>query len=215
VAFQKSDLINFYSHLLAALLALAGYIVLLCNSGGSPTKLVLSSIYSLCAIFIFTCSAVYHGQKAGEDERNPWRRLDHIAIFFMIAGTYTPISYIYLDGWWRWGIIGAQWLLVALGLVFKLVYIQGPRWLTTAIYVVMGWMLLLPLIWGPLLANMPAGQLWLLLGGGAAYTLGAVFYAIKKPNPVPGVFGFHEIFHLLVIAGAVLHYLMIYFAITG
>jgi hemolysin III len=62
---------------------------------------------------------------------------------------------------------------------------------------------------------MPAGQLWLLLGGGAAYTLGAVFYAIKKPNPVPGVFGFHEIFHLLVIAGAVLHYLMIYFAITG
>ena len=215
MAFQRSDLVNFYSHLLGAAASLAGYIVLLCNSSGSVTKIVLASIYSLCAVFIFTCSAVYHGQKAGEDERNPWRRLDHIAIFFMIAGTYTPISYIYLDGWWRWGIIGAQWLLVILGFVFKMVYIHGPRWLTTVIYVVMGWMLLVPLIWGPLLSTMPLQSLLLLLAGGVAYTLGAVFYAIKKPNPLPGVFGFHEIFHLLVIAGAVLHYMVIYYAIAG
>jgi len=213
MAFQKSDLVNFYSHLLGAVASLAGYIVLLCNSSGSLTKIVLSSIYSLCAVFIFTCSAIYHGQKAGEDDLNPWRRLDHIAIFFMIAGTYTPICYIYLDGWWRWGIIGAQWLLVILGLVFKLVYIHGPRWLTTAIYVAMGWMLIIPL--NQLLTAMPFNSLWLLLGGGIAYTLGAVFYAIKKPNPVPGVFGFHEIFHLLVITGAVLHYLVIYLAIRS
>jgi hemolysin III len=131
----------------------------------------------------------------------------------MIAGTYTPICYIYLDGWWRWGIIGAQWLLVILGLVFKLVYIHGPRWLTTVIYILMGWMLLIPL--NQLLASMPLNSLLLLLGGGVAYTLGAVFYAIKKPNPVPGVFGFHEIFHLLVIAGAASHYLVVYYAITG
>ena len=213
MAFQKSDLVNFYSHLLGAVASLAGYIVLLCNSSGSLTKIVLSSIYSLCAVFIFTCSAIYHGQKAGEDDLNPWRRLDHIAIFFMIAGTYTPICYIYLDGWWRWGIIGAQWLLVILGLVFKLVYIHGPRWLTTAIYVAMVWMLIIPL--NQLLTAMPFNSLWLLLGGGIAYTLGAVFYAIKKPNPVPGVFGFHEIFHLLVITGAVLHYLVIYLAIRS
>lgn len=213
MAFQKSDLVNFYSHLLGAAASLAGYIVLLLNSSGSLTKIVLSSIYSICAIFIFSCSAVYHGQKSSDDDRNPWRRLDHIAIFFMIAGTYTPICYFYLDGWWRWGIIGAQWLLVAMGLVFKLVYIQGPRWLTTVIYVVMGWMLLIPL--NQLLVSMPLNSLLLLLGGGLAYTLGAVFYAIKKPNPFPGVFGFHEIFHLLVIAGAVLHYLVVYFAVTG
>jgi hemolysin III len=213
MAFQKSDLVNFYSHLLGAVASLAGYIVLLLNSSGSLTKIVLSSIYSICAIFIFSCSAVYHGQKSSDDDRNPWRRLDHIAIFFMIAGTYTPICYFYLDGWWRWGIIGAQWLLVAMGLVFKLVYIQGPRWLTTVIYVVMGWMLLIPL--NQLLVSMPLNSLLLLLGGGLAYTLGAVFYAIKKPNPFPGVFGFHEIFHLLVIAGAVLHYLVVYFAVTG
>ena len=213
MAFQKSDLINFYSHLAGAIASLAGYIILLLNSGGSPTKVILATIYSACAMFIFTCSSIYHGQKEEEDASNPWRKLDHIAIFFMIAGTYTPICYIYLDGWWRWGIIGAQWLLVILGLVFKLVYIHGPRWLTTAIYVAMGWMLIIPL--NQLLITIPLNSLWLLLGGGVAYTLGAVFYAIKKPNPVPGVFGFHEIFHLLVIAGAALHYLVIFYAVSN
>lgn len=211
MAFQRSDLFNFYSHLLGAVASLAGYVVLLYDSSSSITKIVLSSIYSLCAVFLFTCSAIYHGQKAGEDEQNTWRRLDHIAIFFMIAGTYTPISYIYLDGWWRWGIIGAQWLLVILGLIFTLVYLQSPRWLTSVIYVLMGWMLLIPL--NQLLATMPLYSILLLFGGGLAYTLGAVFYAIKKPNPFPGVFGFHEIFHLLVLIGAALHYLAIYSAI--
>jgi hemolysin III len=213
MAFQKSDIINFYSHLAGAVASLAGYIVLLCASGGDVTKIVLSSIYSICAIFIFTCSSIYHGQKAEDDDTNPWRKLDHIAIFFMIAGTYTPISWIYLDVYWRWSIIGAQWLLVILGLVFKLVYIKGPRWLTIAIYLLMGWMALIPL--GQMLAAMPFSSIMLLFTGGVAYSVGAVIYALKKPNPFPGIFGFHEIFHLLVIIGAVLHYLMVYVAIKG
>jgi hemolysin III len=131
----------------------------------------------------------------------------------MIAGTYTPISYIYLEGYWRWGIIAAQWLLVAIGLVFKLVYIEGPRWLTAVIYVLMGWMALIAL--NQLILTMPVNSLYLLFAGGFAYTLGALIYAVKKPNPFPGIFGFHEIFHLLIICGAVLHYLLVYFAIAG
>jgi len=213
MAFQKSDLFNFYSHLAGAVASLAGYIVLLCASGGDVTKIVLSSIYSICAIFIFTCSSIYHGQKAEDDDTNPWRKLDHIAIFFMIAGTYTPIAWVYLDVYWRWSIIGAQWLLVILGLVFKLVYIKGPRWLTIAIYLLMGWMALIPL--GQMLAAMPFSSIMLLFTGGVAYSVGAVIYALKKPNPFPGIFGFHEIFHFLVIIGAVLHYLMVYAAIKG
>ncbi len=213
MAFQKSDLFNFYSHLTGAVASLAGYIVLLCISGGDLTKVVLSSIYSVCAIFIFTCSSIYHGQKEEQDDTNPWRKLDHIAIFFMIAGTYTPICWVYMDVYWRWSIIGSQWLLVALGLVFKLIYIKSPRWLTIAIYLLMGWMALIPL--GQLLANMPVSSLWLLLAGGVAYSGGAVIYALKKPNPFPGVFGFHEIFHFLIIIGAVLHYFMVYAAIKG
>jgi hemolysin III len=210
---QKSDRINFYSHLTGILAMLAGYIVLLCKSAGSVQSIVLSTIYSLCAIFIFTCSSIYHGQKREEDLYNPWRRLDHIAIFFMIAGTYTPICYVYLDVYWRWSIIGAQWMLVLLGLFFKIFYIQGPRWLTVLIYVLMGWMVIIPLY--QLLATMPAISLWLLLAGGVAYTIGGLIYALKKPNPAPGLFGFHEIFHLLILLGAALHYFIIYIAIQG
>jgi hemolysin III len=209
---QKSDLINFFSHFAAAVLSLVGYVVLLLISAGSITKMVLSTIYSLCAVFIFVCSAIYHGQKREQDDGNPWRKLDHIAIFFMIAGTYTPITYIYLDGYWRIGIIVAQWILVILGLVFKLIYIKGPRWLTIVIYLLMGWMLLIPI--KELLHTMPLNSITLLFAGGVIYSLGAILYAIKKPNPFPGVFGFHEIFHLLVIAGAVLHYCVIFIAIS-
>jgi hemolysin III len=213
MAFQKSDLVNFYSHLSGAVASLAGYIVLLFVSAGDVTKIILSTIYSVCAIFIFTCSSIYHGQKEEQDDTNPWRKLDHIAIFFMIAGTYTPICWMYLDVYWRWSIIGAQWLLVILGLVFKLVYIKGPRWLTIAIYLLMGWMALIPL--GQFLATMPFSSLMLLFAGGVAYSVGAVIYALKKPNPFPGIFGFHEIFHFLIIIGAVLHYFMVYAAIKG
>jgi hemolysin III len=213
MAFQKSDLINFFSHLAGAVLSLAGYVVLLLSSGGSITKIVLSTIYSACAVFIFTCSAIYHGQKQEQDDNNPWRKLDHIAIFFMIAGTYTPISYIYLDGYWRISIIASQWILVALGLVFKLAYMKEPRWLTITIYLLMGWMLLIPL--KELLATMPLCSLILLFAGGLVYSLGAVLYALKKPNPFPGLFGFHEIFHLLVITGAALHYTVVFAALTG
>ncbi|MCX6007333.1 MAG: hemolysin III family protein [Chloroflexi bacterium] len=213
MAFQKSDLFNFYSHLTGAVVSLAGYIVLLCVSGGDVTKIILSSIYSVCAIFIFACSSIYHGQKEEQDDTSPWRKLDHIAIFFMIAGTYTPISWVYLDVYWRWSIIGAQWLLVVLGLVFKLIYIKSPRWLTIVIYLLMGWMALIPL--GQLLATMPFSSIMLLFAGGVAYSVGAVIYALKKPDPFPGVFGFHEIFHSLIIIGAVLHYLMVFTAIKG
>jgi hemolysin III len=213
MAFQKSDLINFYSHLAGAIASLAGYIILLVNCGGSLTKIFLATIYSVCAMFIFACSAVYHGQKEEEDASNPWRKLDHIAIFFMIAGTYTPISYIYLDVYWRWSIIGTQWLLVALGLVFKLIYIKSPRWLTIAIYLLMGWMAVIPL--GQFLAAMPMSSIVLLFAGGLPYTLGAILYAFKKPNPFPGIFGFHEIFHLLIIMGAACHYFMVLAAIRA
>ncbi len=213
MAFQKSDLINFFSHLAGGITSLAGYIILLCNSGGSVTKIILSSAYSLSAIFLFCCSSIYHGQRGVQDDLNPWRRLDHIAIFFMIAGTFTPICYIYLNGYWRWGIIAAQWLLVVFGVVYKLVYLHGPRWLAATVYVLMGLMALIPL--QQLVAVMPVHSIVLLFVGGLIYILGAIIWASKRPNPFPGIFGFHEVFHLLVIIGAVLHYLVVYTAISG
>lgn len=131
----------------------------------------------------------------------------------MIAGTFTPICYIYLNGYWRWGIIAAQWLLVVFGVVYKLVYLHGPRWLAATVYVLMGLMALIPL--QQLVAVMPVHSIVLLFVGGLIYILGAIIWASKRPNPFPGIFGFHEVFHLLVIIGAVLHYLVVYTAISG
>ena len=210
---QRLEHINFFSHLAGSVAMLAGYILLLVKSAGSLEGIMLSTVYGLCALFIFISSTVYHGQKREEELDNPWRKLDHIAIFFMIAGTYTPICFAYLDMYWCWSIVGAQWLLVIIGLVYKLVYIQGPRWLSTLIYVLMGWMALIPLY--QLIIAMPAPAFWMLLAGGIVYTAGGLIYALKKPNPSPGFFGFHEIFHLLILLGALLHYLVIYIAITG
>lgn len=213
MAFQRSDLINFFSHFAGGIASLAGYVVLLLNSGGSSDRIILASVYSLCAVFLFTCSSIYHGQRGIQDDLNPWRRLDHIAIFFMIAGTYTPICYVYLDGWWRWGILIAQWVFVVLGLVFKLFYVHGPRWLAATLYVVMGSMVVIPL--GQLVAVMPLNSIILIFTGGIIYIAGAVIWASKKPNPFPGIFGFHEIFHLLVITGALLHYFVVFTAIRS
>jgi hemolysin III len=213
VAFQKSDRINFISHSAGGIASLAGYVILLCNSGGSTAKIIVSTVYSLSAVFLFCCSAIYHGQRGVQDDLNPWRRLDHIAIFFMIAGTFTPICYIYLDGYWRWGIIAAQWLLVVFGVVYKLLYLHGPRWLAATAYVLMGLMALIPL--EQLVSKMPLGSIILLFAGGLIYVVGAIIWASKKPNPFPGIFAFHEIFHLLVIVGAVMHYLVVYAAISS
>ncbi len=119
--------------------------------------------------------------------------------------------YIYTDGVWQWSIILVQWILVGLGVWFKLFYLQAPRILSPVIYLSMGWM-----------AVIPFGQLWflmtpisiiLLISGGIAFSIGAAIYAMKKPDPYPGTFGFHEIFHLFILIGALLHFFVVYLAL--
>lgn len=125
----------------------------------------------------------------------------------MIAGTYTPLAYHYLEGAWFWSIIIIQWGLVIAGLFFKFFYLRAPRYLSVSIYLIMGWMVVIFLsqLW-PLASTQ---EIVLLLLGGISYSAGAAIYAVKKPNPFPGVFGFHEIFHILILLGAALHYLVI------
>ena len=204
---RREERFSCYSHLaggLAAVVGTAGLIVGARDTAG----VVVSLIYGVAMVFMFTASALYHAFKEGEDSQSLWRRLDHLAIFFMIAGSYTPICWFHLQGGWRWSILGIQWGLVLLGLFFKLLFIRAPRWITAAIYVVMGWIVVIPV--RQLLASWDAAEAALIVGGGVAYTLGAVIYASKRPNPWPGRFGFHEIFHVAVVLGAVLHYVAIY-----
>lgn len=204
---RPAETFSSLSHLLGALLALIGTVALALRSASRPALLV-SLVYGLSMTLMFAASALYHAKKRREGEQSVYRRLDHLAIFFMIAGTYTPVCTLYLEGAWRWSILGVQWGLVLLGAAFKLVFIRAPRAVSAAIYLTMGWVLLVPL--HKLLQTMPTEELLLIGLGGLAYTAGAVIYAKKRPDPLPGRFGFHDIFHLCVLLGAALHYAAVF-----
>lgn len=208
IAILKKELVSFYTHLGGLIAAVIGGIVLLVLTWGNWPYFVVSLIYASAMINLFAASSTYHASKRGEDEKTIWRKLDHVAIYIMIAGTYTPLAYHYLTGAWFWAVIIIQWGLVIAGLFFKFFYIKAPRYLSVSIYTLMGWMVVIFLakLWP---AASTAEIIFLFLGG-IAYTSGAVIYAIKKPNPLPHVFGFHEIFHILVLIGAILHYMVIF-----
>ena len=134
--------------------------------------------------------------------------MDRLAIFFMIAGTFTPVCYFCLDGSYRWFMIAFQWGLVGVGVISQIFFPRAPRTLYAVIYLFMGWSGLFTI--KQMLANMSISQTVLLFSGAAAFTLGGIIYAIKKPKMIPGIFSFHELFHIMVLIGGVLHYAMIY-----
>ncbi len=200
--------VSFYTHFAGAVASVAGVVLLVTGNMESLPRMVTSLIYGTTLVFLFTASACYHAFKHEENGHSTLRKLDHLAIFFLIAGTYTPICYTYLTGWWRWGILIAQWGLVFFGVFFSIFYISAPRIISTSIYVLMGWLLIIPI--KKIIAAVPFDALVLIVLGGIAYTAGAVIYALKKPDPVPGRFGFHEIFHIFILLGAALHFTAVY-----
>lgn len=204
---RTQEAFNFYSHLTGALLSLTGLIFLLRVTYSSLPALITALIYGVSIVFLFSASSLYHAFKKEENELSIWRRIDRLAIFFMIAGTYTPMCYFCLDGVWRWAIIGLQWGLVGFGLVSQLYFPRAPRSLYAAIYLSMGWLAVFPL--GQLLDRLTPVQQILLFGGGIAFTAGGVIYAVKWPKIAPGIFSFHEIFHVTVLLGGSLHYALI------
>jgi len=199
---------NFYSHLAGVVAAVVGVVFLGLVASYSAPALVTAMIYGGSVVFLFAASSLYHALKREENEWTFWRKMDRVAIFCMIAGTYTPICYIYLDGPWRWAMIALQWGLVGFGLFSQLFFPRMPRVLYAVIYLAMGWMAIVPM--RQMLAAMTPAQGVLLFAGGVSFTLGGIFYAIKKPRLVPGVFSFHELFHIMVLLGGGLHYAMIY-----
>jgi hemolysin III len=203
----RTEKTSFYSHLALVPAACIAAAVLLHKTNSDRGLFITVLAYGLAGIFLFSASALYHYKKQGEREATIWRKLDHLAIFFMIAGTYTPMSLIFLNDPLRTIIIAAQWGLAGMGLLFKILFINAPRHISTAIYLAMGWFVIIPIkyFW----QAMP-GTVILFTGLGAlAYTLGGIVYAVKKPDPRPGVFGFHEIFHLLIIMGWMFHFCMV------
>jgi hemolysin III len=210
---RTQESFNFYSHLAGVVAAVVGTVFLALVASYSASALITALIYGLSVVFLFLASSFYHAFKKEENEVSFWRRLDRLAIFCMIAGTCTPVCYLYLEGPWRWSMMAIQWGLVGFGLVSQLFFPRAPRIFFTLVYLAMGWIALIPI--KLMLAQMTSLQAVLLFAGGLFFTLGALFYATKRPRLVPGIFSFHELFHVMVLIGGGFHYAMIYSVYFG
>ncbi len=195
------------THLGGAVAALIGQVVLLVIGSGGAEKLISVLVYGISLIALFSASATYHLVNAGPKVTAILRKLDHSAIYLLIAGTYTPICINAFTGFYRWGLLAIVWGIAVVGILVKMFYMGAPRWLTAGIYVLMGW-LCLAAIGEMLTALTPFALTWLVIGG-VVYTLGAVVYATKIFNFVPGKFGFHEVWHIFVLLGALAHFLAV------
>lgn len=205
------DPISGFTHLFGAVISLFALIAMVIKyaSGGYLNNLVLASsiIFGLSLILLYTASSVYHLVITSDGVTKVLRKLDHSMIFILIAGSYTPICLISLQGYWRWGIFIAIWSLAILGVLLKVFWFNSPRILSTSFYIFMGWVLVAAL--KPLSKVLPiAGFVWLFVGG-VFYTIGGVIYAVKVPN-ISKRFGFHELFHIFVLMGSFSHFLLVY-----
>jgi hemolysin III len=193
-----------YSHLLGVLLAIPGLAWLIIRSDGEPWRTVGFTVYGTSLVLLYSASTLYHWLPLSPRADDRLRRFDHVAIYVLIAGSYTPICLVTLRGAWGWSLFGVIWGCALAGAALKVFFEHHPRWLTTSLYVGMGWLAVVAIV--PLVQTFSAHALTWLIAGGLSYTLGAVIYGVQRPDPYPNVFGFHEIFHIFVLAGSSCHF---------
>jgi hemolysin III len=201
------DPISGLTHLATAIAALVGGVFLLLAAPANWPARAAALVYGVTLVLLFAASATYHLVKTRPARELLLRRLDHTAIFLLIAGTYTPVCVIVLTGTLRWVMLTAIWSMALAGIGFKLLTMRSPRWLSVAIYMAMGWLGVLS--FGPLFQALPPPAMLWLLAGGLLYSLGAVVYATKWLDFYPGVFGFHEVWHLFVTAASGAFYVFV------
>jgi len=195
---------NSITHLVGAALALAGLVVLVVFAAlkGDVWKIVSFSIYGGSLFLLYTLSTLYHSLRGRA--KQIFMKLDHVAIYLLIAGTYTPLTLVTLHGAWGWSLFGIVWVLAVIGIVVDSLHRNGSRRIQMAIYFLMGWLIVVALY--PLIQIMPTGGLVLLVLGGLFYTGGIVFYALDDR-----IKHAHGIWHLFVLAGSISHYLIMLF----
>ena len=198
------------SHLGGAVLSVVGLIVLLVYAFRFATlkHIVTYAIFGAALILLYTASALYHLLQVPEKFDTLLRRIDHMMIYVLIAGTYTPVCVIALTGAWGLSMLITVWALAAAGIIMTVVWFGAPRWLTTGVYLLMGWLVVLAFY--PLIQALPVGGITWLAIGGLLYTIGAVIYGLKWPRLNCTWFGFHEIFHLFVIGGSFGHFWLMF-----
>lgn len=202
---------NTISHIFGAVLALAGAALLIAQASaqGDPWKIVGFSVYGLSLITLFAASAAHHGIDHSPGVNSVLRTLDYTSVFFLIAGTVTPLVLVLFRNTYGWTVFGVVWGIAILGIVARSVWRQLPKWVTNTLYISLGWLTVLLVGADP--SALTPGAIALMAAGGIVYSVGFVIFVIERPNPRPGVFGFHELWHALVVIAAALHLLLMYF----
>ncbi|HUV15761.1 MAG TPA: hemolysin III family protein [Pelolinea sp.] len=195
------------SHFFGAAAAFLCIYLLLAQGSVTPVKSISLLIYGVCLFAMFCASGVYHAVTADPGTIEVLRKIDHSAIYLLIAGTYTPFCVVVFSGFWQCGLLAMIWSLALAGIAVKSFIIRMPRWITAGIYVIMGWLSLFAA--RELYLRLTTNTLGWLVAGGIFYTIGAVIYITKKGNPFPGIFGFHEIWHIFVLLGAAAHFMAV------
>jgi hemolysin III len=202
--------VNTCTHLAAAVFALFGAVLLIVYSGlrGKPWHVVSMSVYGVCLVTLFVSSVLHHGVRASSRVEEVLRLVDYLAIFLLIAGTITPVCLVLLRGPAGWSLFGVAWAVALTGIIVKSAFPAVPKMVTNTLYLSLGWLGVVVAV--PVFRAVSWPGVLLLALGGVLYSAGAVVFAIERPNPRPGRFGFHEIWHVFVMLGALTHFLFMY-----
>jgi hemolysin III len=184
---------------------LTAVLVVRAPAGGSTAAVI---VYGICITGMLAVSATYHARQLAHRPRRLLRRLDHSMILVGISGTYTAVIVLALDGTTRVVLLVVAWAIAALGVAIRMLWLDAPSGLVALVYLVAGWQVLLDV--PAYVAAMSAAELTLLAVGGGLYTIGAVVYALKRPDPWPALFGYHEVFHTLVVSAAAVHWVAVF-----
>lgn len=178
------------------------------NRGFVVSYMISLAVFGCSMIALYTASTLYHSLRTREKGRIVLRKTDHLMIYLLIAGTYTPLCVIGLGGTLGTALLCVIWALALIGSIINTIWIKLPRWLTSTVYIVMGWIAVVAIY--PLSRTIGFGVFWLILGG-VLYTIGGVLYAIKWPGELNPRFGCHEVFHVFILLGSICHYIMMFY----
>lgn len=204
--------VNGLTHLAGAFLSFVGLLAMVVKvsmEGAAPLELLAVIIFGLSLILLYSASATYHMVIARDKVIAFYRRMDHSMIYILIAGTYTPFCLIALNGATGWTLFCIVSVLAVMGVIFKMIWFHCPRWVSTSLYLAMGWLVILFI--SPLSAVMATGGLLLLILGGVFYTIGGIIYGLKPTWLQFKHIGFHEIFHIFVLLGSFAHFSSVFF----
>lgn len=207
MSLKMKEPVNTWTHFISLVAAIVGLVFLIIMCKNNISKLITMIIYGLSMVLLYGASSIYHWVQTTPQKELLLKKIDHIAIYFLIAGSYTPVFYYGLEGAWRLAMLISVWSLAVLGMALKIWFIHAPRYVSVGFYVSLGWIALVPFL--QLIKNLPLGAIILMAVGGVIYTMGAVIYATKIFDFFPKRFGFHEIFHLFIAAGSIVHFIMI------